>query len=84
MPANTTPRTLWAAYQRLVARETIASREADAAYAAWDAATRKRAELAAEARAAHEAYLKALKDAALICAAEAIAFNIPHLFTGEH
>ncbi len=80
-PADTTTRALFAAYQRLVAREAIASREADAAYAVWDAAAARRRELADQAREAHRAWLKALNDKALVMAAEDIAFNRTHLFT---
>ena len=81
MRSNTTKRALYAAYQRRVAREAIASREADAAYAVWEAAAERRRELADQATEAHRAWLQALNDAALVAAAEDIAFNTTPLFT---
>ncbi len=83
MPANTTKRALYAAYQRLVAREAIASREADAAYAIWEAAAARRRALADQATEAHRAWLMAVNDAALVTAAEDIAFNTTPLFTTD-
>jgi hypothetical protein len=76
--ASSDTRKRWNAYQRAVSRANVLGRESDELYARWDAAATKAQEAREAASAAHDAYLKSLREAAVVAAAENVLLDIPH------
>jgi hypothetical protein len=77
--APKTSQELWNAYQRASSRAHALGRETDQQWTAYEAALHTEKEARADADVAHEAYMKSLREMAVIVAAEDIAFAVPHL-----
>jgi hypothetical protein len=74
---TTTQQQLWNEYRRAADHSRALERERDAMLAAYEAAETRQREAWAAETAAYDVYLQAWKDAAVIAAAESVAFAGP-------